>query len=156
VTHSRRNPLAAGLVALALAATACTGQTVTAADGASVPIDHEVLLVEKAIGAPNPWTEGPQVLAVSNEGGAHHNLIICPGDELGCDEGGGVGMDVLSKPQVRDPEAFPDRTSSLVVGAGAHAVVRTDPLPPGTYRLWCAIPLHAERGMQLVVEVEPT
>ena len=71
---------------------------------------------------------GPQVLAVRNEGGAHHNLILCPGDERGCDDGGGVGMDVLVKPQVRDPDAFPDRTSSLIVGAGADAVVRTDPL----------------------------
>jgi uncharacterized cupredoxin-like copper-binding protein len=145
--------IAAAVVVLA----GCADGSIAGSDdrvaAAGVAIDHEVVLVEKAFGVASRWTAGPQVLAVRNEGGAHHNLILCPGDERGCAEGGGVGMDVLVKPQVRDPDAFPARTSSLIVGAGADAVVRTDPLEPGTYRLWCGIPLHAERGMQRVIEV---
>jgi uncharacterized cupredoxin-like copper-binding protein len=142
----------AAAVALAGCAAAAPGGSDDGVAAAGVSADHEVVLVEKAFGVAGRWTAGPQVLAVRNEGGAHHNLILCPGDEHGC-AGGGVGMDVLVKPQVRDPDAFPTRTSSLIVGAGAEAIVRTDPLEPGTYRLWCGIPLHAERGMQRVIEV---
>ena len=134
------------LAAIVLLASGCAG---AAADA----VDHEVVLTEKAIGTSTPWRTGPQVLEVVNEGHAHHNLIICPGDEQGCDAGG-VPMELLEKPEVRDERVVPDRTSSLVLGAGARAVVRTDELSPGTHRLWCAIPNHAARGMELVVEVE--
>jgi uncharacterized cupredoxin-like copper-binding protein len=140
-----RPPRTALLVGLALLA-ACSG---AAADDA----EHEVVLTEKAIGAPSSWAAGEQVLEVHNEGDAHHNLIICPGDATGCSEGG-VAMELLEKPDVRDPDVIPDRTSSLVLGAGAAAVVRTEALEPGTHRLWCAIPNHAARGMELLVEVE--
>jgi uncharacterized cupredoxin-like copper-binding protein len=140
-----RRRTAALLLGLAVLA-ACNG---AAADDAA----NEVVLTEKAIGAPSAWSPGEQVLEVRNEGDAHHNLIICPGDETGCTEGG-VAMDLLEKPEVRDPDVVPDRTSSLVLGAGASAVVRTDALEAGTHRLWCAIPNHAARGMELLVEVE--
>jgi hypothetical protein len=133
------------LVGLALLLTACSG---AAAD----PVDHEVVLTEKAIGAATGWSPGEQLLEVRNDGAAHHNLILCPGDETGCHDGG-VPMELIEKPEVRDPDVVPDRTSSLVLGAQASAVVRTEHLDPGSYRLWCAIPNHAARGMELTVEV---
>jgi hypothetical protein len=142
VRRGRRAALALGLVA---ALSACSG---AAADTDR----HEVVLSEKAIGATAGWAPGEQELEVRNDGAAHHNLIICPGDETGCTQGG-VPMELLEKPEVRDPEVIPDRTSSLVLGAGASAVVRTGPLEAGTHRLWCAIPNHAARGMELLVEV---
>ena len=116
-------------------------------------VDHEVVLTEKAVGTATPWQSGEQILEVVNDGQAHHNLIICPGGEDGCTDGG-VRMELLEKPDVRDPSLVPDETSSLVLGAGASAVVRTDELEPGPHRLWCAIPNHAARGMELIVEVE--
>lgn len=150
------------LAVVAVTLVGCTGAPDTATPDASTgrPIPDDlaeqatsVVLTEMAVATPSPWPTGPQLLHVRNDGGAHHNLIICPGDETGCDEGGGVPMDLLVKPEVRDPAAIPDRTSSLVLGAGADAVVRVDPLDPGSYVLWCAIPNHAARGMQRVIEV---
>lgn len=120
--------------------------------GCSSDDAREVVLTEMAVATATPWPAGSQALEVRNDGGAHHNLIVCPGDEGGCEDGG-VAMDVVVPPDVRDPDAFPDRTSSLVLGAGAQATVRTDPLEPGSYVLWCAIPNHAARGMQLTIEV---
>jgi hypothetical protein len=139
--RARRTTAAAVLALL----TACS---TAAADG----VDREVVLTEMAIGTSTDWAPGEQVLEVHNDGGAHHNLIICPGDAEGCD-GGGVRLDLLEKPEVRDERVVPDKTSSLVVGSGARAVVRTEALEAGSYRLWCAIPNHAARGMETVVEV---
>lgn len=115
-------------------------------------VDGEVVLTEMAIATEGTWPTGARTLLVRNAGGAHHNLIICPGDADGCAESG-VAMDVVRPPEVRDPSVVPDRTSSLVLGAGADAVVRTDDLEPGPHLLWCAIPNHAARGMARVVEV---
>ena len=142
---ARRSPFRGLLLGLGLLLTACSG---AAAD----PVDHEVVLTEKAIGTATGWSPGEQVLEVHNDGAAHHNLILCPGDESGC-HAGGVPMELIEKPEVRDPAVVPDRTSSLVLGAQASAVVRTEHLDAGSYRLWCAIPNHAARGMELKVEV---
>lgn len=163
MTRRRRPAAIASAWVLAVAALAgCEagpgGTADASADGR--PIGAEladqataVVLTEMAVATASPWPAGPQLLHVRNEGGAHHNLIICPGDATGCDDGGGVPMDLLVKPEVRDPAAIPDRTSSLVLGAGADAVVRVDALDPGSYVLWCAIPNHAARGMQRIIEV---
>lgn len=125
-----------------------------ACSGASADdVDNDVVLTEMAIGTSGAWEPGQQVLAVRNEGGAHHNLIVCPGDASGCEDGG-VAMELLDKPEVRDEDVLADETSSLVLGAGASAVVRIDELSAGSYRLWCAIPNHAARGMEAIVEVD--
>jgi uncharacterized cupredoxin-like copper-binding protein len=136
----------------ALAVLAAVAMLSACSTAAADEVDREVVLTEMAIGTSTDWAPGEQVLEVVNDGGAHHNLIICPGDASGCTEGG-VGMELLEKPDVRDERVVPDRTSSLVVGSGARAVVRTDALEEGSHRLWCAIPNHAARGMELVVDV---
>lgn len=141
-------------LALAAAAALAVGCSAAASpDGdAAERVDGEVVLTEMAVATEGAWPTGERTLLVRNAGGAHHNLIICPGDAEGCADSG-IGMDVVRAPQVRDPSVVPDRTTSLVLGAGADAVVRTDALEPGPHLLWCAIPNHAARGMARVVEV---
>lgn len=135
-----------------LASVAAAALLLAACAGLPEP-DAQVVLFEMGFDLPDQLPAGEVVLAVDNIGWAHHNLTICKG-ELGECEEEPIAMDVLAKPDdARDPDAIPDRTSSFVIGAKWEALVRTDALEPGRYRLYCAILGHTERGMEAVVDV---
>lgn len=114
--------------------------------------DTKVVLSEMAIDVEQWQSMGEQVWEVTNVGAAHHNLTICPGDPGQC-AAEPVIQDVLVKPaDARDPEALPDATDALVVGAGSTTTVAMD-LEPGRYRLYCAVPNHVAKGMEAVIKV---
>jgi uncharacterized cupredoxin-like copper-binding protein len=114
--------------------------------------DLEVGLTEMAVFAAAEVPAGRSVWRVANDGDAHHNLTVCAGGIDTCD-GPNLVQDVLVKePTARDPDALPDETDALVLGSGWTSTVAVD-LAPGTYRLWCAVPNHAARGMQTLLEV---
>ena len=95
---------------------------------------------------------GRSVWAVTNAGKAHHNLTICPGDPGEC-AGEPVLQKVLRKPEgARDPDALPDETTALVLGDGWETTVEVE-LDPGRYRLYCAVPNHAAKGMETIIRV---
>lgn len=109
-------------------------------------------LGEWFVGVSEAVDAGTVTLDVRNDGAAHHNLTICPSDGAGC-EGPAVTQRVLVAPDdAREPEDFPSATTSLVLGAGWETTVEVD-LEPGTYRFYCAVVGHADRGMDTVVEV---
>jgi uncharacterized cupredoxin-like copper-binding protein len=124
------------------------------AAGCSSPpeADTKVVLSEMAIDVEQWQSMGRSVWEVANVGQAHHNLTICPGDPGTC-VGDAVVQDVLVKPaDARDPDALPDSTDALVVGAGSTTTVAVD-LDPGRYRLYCAVPNHVAKGMEAIIKV---
>jgi uncharacterized cupredoxin-like copper-binding protein len=127
--------------------------TLLAACGGAAPeADVEVGLTEMAIWADGDVPAGTSVWQVTNSGEAHHNLTICEGDVGAC-EGPNVDQRVLEhEPTARDQDALPDVTDALVLGAGWTNLIEVE-LAPGTYRLWCAVPNHAVKGMDTTVEV---
>ena len=133
----------AGLAVVAVLLSGCSG----------VPeADARVVLSEMAIDVGQWQPMGRQVWEVSNVGAAHHNLTICPGDPGTCvDEP--LPQKVLAKPEgARDPESLPDETDALVLGDGWTSTVEVT-LEPGRYRLYCAVPNHAAKGMEAIVKV---
>jgi plastocyanin len=135
--------LSAAVVLLGLLAGGCGG----------VPeADTTVVLSEMAIDVELWQSMGRSVWEVRNVGQAHHNLTICPGDPGTC-VGEAVTQDVLAKPaDARDPDALPDSTDALVLGSGSVTTVAVD-LEPGRYRLYCAVPNHAAKGMEAIIKV---
>ena len=127
---------------------------VTLAAGCSSPPapDTEVTLSEMVIAADEDMEMGPSVWRVRNTGEAHHNLTICPGTKGECVDDA-IVQKVLVKPEgARDPDALPDETDALVLGNGWDTLVEVD-LEPGRYRLYCAVPNHAVKGMETIVMV---
>jgi len=130
---------------LMLAATACGG-------GANREPDVEVGMAEMAIWTDGDVPTGTSVWKVHNSGDAHHNLTICEGAVGGC-EGPNIEQTVLEhEPTARDEDALPDVTDALVLGSGWTNLIEVE-LAPGTYRLWCAVPNHAVKGMDTEVTV---
>ena len=124
------------------------------ATGCSSPpeADTKVVLTEMAIDVEQWQSMGRNVWEVANAGQAHHNLTICPGDPGQC-VGDAVTQEVLVKPaDARDPDALPDSTDALVLGAGSTTTVAFD-LDPGRYRLYCAVPNHVAKGMEAIIKV---
>lgn len=119
----------------------------------SVPdADTTVVLTEMAIDIEPDQPMGRSVWEVVNAGAAHHNLTVCPGDPGEC-VGDPVTQRVLRKPEgARDPDSLPDETGALVLGDGWSSIVEID-LDPGRYRLYCAVPNHAARGMETMIRV---
>ena len=114
--------------------------------------DTKVVLSEMAIDIEKWQSMGPQVWEVANVGAAHHNLTICPGDPGAC-VSEPVMQKVLVKPEdARDADALPDETDALVLGDGSTSTVEVD-LEPGRYRLYCAVPNHAAKGMEAIIKV---
>jgi hypothetical protein len=115
--------------------------------------DVEVTLAEMAIGAPPVLAAGTNVWEITNHGEAHHNLSVCRGEAGACD-GDNLEQRVLRHEETaRDPDSLPDVTDALVLGSGWTNLVEID-LEPGRYRLWCGVPNHVAKGMELVVDVE--
>ncbi len=121
--------------------------------------DVEVTLTDYAIAVPDSVTVDEQDrlrMEVRVDGRAHHNLTICPATVVDTCAGDPVVQRIeRTPPQARDPSAVPEATTALVLGNGWDATVAAT-LPPGTYRFYCGIIGHAERGMQALVEVHPT
>lgn len=134
------------VVACALLAASCASSGPTP--------DAEVTLAEWTVAvSPAELAAGTVTLRVTNGGGAHHTLDICPSQRVDRCDGPELTQRVLVRPaQARDPSAIPDATMALVLGVGWQATVQVD-LPPGTYRFFCAIVGHAPRGMQTLVTV---
>ncbi len=86
----------------------------------------EVSLTEFAIEMPAELPAGPIRFAVSNDGAFVHNIRIV-----------GEGIDV----------ALP---SDLLGGQSGTLEVE---LPPGTYRVYCPVGSHAQRGMDMTLTV---
>lgn len=146
-----RSRLTTTILATALLASACGGSS---SDTASPTPDTEISLVEYAIGIDGGFDDGPTVVRVFNIGHAHHNLSICPTEDDGAScSGPPVEHDMLKRPEeARDPSFFDDRGDSLTIGKNWEAFIEVD-LEPGTYRFFCGIISHAERGMTQVVTV---
>jgi uncharacterized cupredoxin-like copper-binding protein len=138
-----RQRLAAAVALLAVLAGGCS----------STPeADAEVVMSEFAIDIGEDQPLGRSVWDVTNAGQAHHNLTICPGDPGEC-AGDPVLQKVLVKPEgARDPDSLPDETAALVLGDGWETTVEVD-LDPGRYRLYCAVPNHAAKGMETIIRV---
>jgi hypothetical protein len=114
--------------------------------------DAQITLAEMAIGAPADLSAGTNVWEVTNFGDTHHNLSVCRGEAGACD-GENLEQRVLRKDDsARDPDSLPDETDALVLGSGWTNLVEID-LEPGRYRLWCGVPNHVPKGMELVVDV---
>lgn len=139
-----RARIPAALAALALLVTGCSA-------GAPSP-DHGIGIGEWFIGAPSRIEQGEIVLTVRNGGQAHHNLTICPSDGRRC-TGSAATQTVLAAPETaREPDAYPDETTALMLGAAWEAMVSVT-LEPGTYLFYCALANHPDRGMRSIVEV---
>jgi plastocyanin len=134
----------AALVALTLLLSGCSA--------AAPSPDHEIGIGEWFIGAPSETGPGEVVLTVRNGGQAHHNLTICPSDGRSC-SGNAITQTVLAAPDTaREPDAYPEETTALMLGAAWEATVAVA-LEPGTYLFYCALANHPERGMRSIVEV---
>lgn len=132
------------MLAAALAAVACS----------STPDpDFTITLVEHEIGIESELAAGTPVIELTNVGDAHHNLTICPAERKETCNGDGLEVDVLKKPErARDPSIIPERSAGVTIGAGWTAILQAE-LEPGTYRFFCGVIGHAERGMQRLVTV---
>jgi uncharacterized cupredoxin-like copper-binding protein len=98
--------------------------------------------------------DGRLTMEVTVDGRAHHNLTICPAAPDGGCAGPPVRQTFLRKPsQARDPNAVPDATTAVVLGNGWDAALATTLQPGATYRFYCSIVGHAQKGMQTYVTV---
>jgi len=114
--------------------------------------DAAVYLTEFVVSVNKPLRAGENALLVSNRGFAHHNLTICPGDDSGC-AGDPKMLNVLRKPDgARDPSLIPEQTRGLTLGDSWEALISVQ-LDPGSYRLFCAVINHAEKGMATTIDV---
>lgn len=115
--------------------------------------DTTITLAEYVIGVESELDAGSHVIELTNVGAAHHNLTICPAETAATCGGEGIELEVLRKPeQARDPSIIPDRSAGITIGRNWTAIVEVE-LAPGTYRFFCGVIGHAERGMRQLVTV---
>ena len=128
LTSLRRHSAAIAVLLLLVTITACGGRA-TNAPATIVPSGGStvnVTLTEFKIDMPQTLPAGPTTFVVKNAGAATHNFEIQ-----------GQGID-----QVFPSNLAPGDTQSMEVD-----------LKAGTYRVWCPVDAHADRGMDIQLTV---
>ena len=118
-----RQLAAISVLLLLVTITACGGTPTSAPSGGSTV---DVTLVEFKIEMPQTLPAGPTTFVVKNGGTVDHNFEIK-----------GQGID-----QVFPSNLAPGETQTMQVD-----------LKAGTYRVWCPVDAHADRGMELQLTV---
>jgi uncharacterized cupredoxin-like copper-binding protein len=102
------------------------GSAVTSADPSADPTTVKVSIKEFEVRRPTILTPGAHLFQVKNDGTEPHGLTV---------EGNGTSVSLPTNAQ-------PGETQSLPVD-----------LAPGTYRVYCSVDGHADRGMSVEITV---